>query len=148
MAILDAEVMFSNRQAITATGPSSNIWDSGPYGRAVGDSGNPVYDLGNSNVELLIQVVAAFNNLTSLRVDYQVSNDPSFVAGVDTISTETKTLAGNGLVAGARFNPVKVPRRSNKRYHRLLYTVTGTAPTQGAITAAAVDGDNAWFFQK
>ena len=146
MAILDAEVMFSNRQAITATAPSANIWDSGPYGRAVGDSGNPVYDVGNSDVELLIQVVASFNNLTSLRVDYQVSNDPSFATGTDTISTETRTLAGGQLAAGERFGPVRVPRRAGKRYHRLLYTVTGTAPTQGAITAAAVDGDSAWFF--
>lgn len=146
MAILDAEVMFSNRQAITATGFSSNIWDSGPYGRAVGDSGNPIYDIGKSNVELQIQVVATFNNLTSLTVEYQVSNDPAFASGVDTISTEAKPLAQ--LVAGARFNPTKVPRNATKRYHRLRYVVTGTAPTQGAITAAATAGDSAGWFQK
>ena len=146
MAILDAEVMFSNRQAITATAVSSNIWDSGPYGRAVGDSGNPVYDIGNSDVELLIQVVAGFDALTSLTVEYQVSNDPSFATGVETLSTETKVLAD--LTAGARFNPTRVPRKAGKRYHRLNYVVAGIAPTQGAITAAAVDGDSRGWFAK
>ena len=143
MAIMDAEVMFSNRQAITATGASTNVWDSGPYGRPTVAGAPEDWDIGNSDVDFIIQVVAPFNNLTSLRVDWQVSDDPDFGSGVDTISTDTKTLAN--LKAGARFAPFKLPRRSAKRYHRLMYTVVGTAPTQGAITAAAATADNAWF---
>lgn len=145
MAILDAEVMFSDRQAITATGPSTNIWDSGPYGRPVGPAYPQMSDAGKSDIALLVQVVAPFNNLTSLQVDYQVSNDPAFGSGVETLSTQTKVLAD--LKAGSRFNPYRIPRGHGKRYARLLYTVTGTtAPTQGAITAAAIwSEDSSWF---
>lgn len=144
MAILDAEVMFSNRQAITATAPSTNVWDSGPYGRPMIPGAPEDWDIGNSDVDFIIQVVAPFNNLTSLRVDWQTSNDPAFGTGVDTLSTQTKLLAEINK-AGARFAPFNLPRGSTKRYHRLLYTVTGTAPTQGAVTAAAATADNAWF---
>lgn len=144
MAILDAEVMFSDRQAITATAPSTNVWDSGPYGRPVGPAYPQMLDAGKSDTDLLVQVVAPFNNLTSLQVDYQVSNDPAFGSGVDTLSTQTKVLAD--LKAGSRFQPFRIPRGHAKRYARLLYTVVGTAPTQGAVTAAANwSGDSSWF---
>lgn len=145
MAILDAEVMFSDRQAITATAVSTNIWDSGPYGRAVGSAYPMLADAGKSTTTLLVQVVAAFNNLTSLRVDYQTSDDPTFATGVTVLSSATKTLAE--LTAGARFAPFVIPR-GHKRYARLSYTVTGTAPTQGAITAAASWSDDASWFGK
>lgn len=144
MAILDAEVMFSDRQAITATGPSTNIWDAGPYGRPVGPDYPQFADPGKSDTTLIIQVVAGFDGLTSLRVDYQTSDDPTFSTGVDTLSSQTKVLAD--LTAGARFEPTRIPRGHTKRYARLLYTVTGTAPTQGAITAAASwSDDTSWF---
>lgn len=143
MAIMDAEVMFSNRQAITATGASTNIWDSGPYGRPVIPGAPTDWDVGVSDIDFIVQVVAAFNNLTSLAVAWQTSDDPAFGSGVVTLSTETKVLAD--LKAGARFQPFKLPRSATKRYHRLMYTVVGTAPTQGAVTAAAATADNAWF---
>ena len=144
MAILDAEVMFSDRQAITATAPSTNIWDAGPYGRPVGPAYPQFADPGKSDTTLIIQVVEDFDELTSLRVDYQTCDDPSFASDVDTLSTQTKVLAD--LTAGARFEPTRIPRSHTKRYARLLYTVTGTTPTQGAITAAASwSDDTSWF---
>jgi len=139
--LLDNQSIFSDAQAITATAASTNSIDLGAVGITGYGKHQLVRDLGKSgHIPLLIQVVEAFDNLTSLKIDIQVDDNSSF-SSAKTVQSETVLLAD--LVAG-RISPMdKLPRGIDERYLRLYFTVTGTAPTAGKITAgivAAVDG--------
>ena len=126
--ILDNQTLFSNAQAITADAGSTNQIDLSPLGASI------IRDIGpGSQVPLFIQVVEAFNDLTSLTVSVQVDNDRSFGSPTTVVSTAAIPLAS--LVAGYKFNLDFVPRLTNERYMRVYYDVTGTAPTTGKITA-------------
>lgn len=137
--ILDSTNLFSDAQAITATAASTNIIDLGATGRVVGGSSNLVRDIGAGKpVPIRIQVVEAFNNLTTLTVALQVDDNSAF-SSAKTVETVAVPLADLGL--GAFVNEIYyVPRGTDERYARLNYTVTGTAPTLGKITAAFVAG--------
>ncbi len=126
--ILDNQTLLSDAQAITADAGSTNQIDLSPRASGV------IRDIGpGQNVPLLIQVVEAFNNLTSLVVSVQVDEDSAFGSPTTVVSTAAIPLAQ--LVAGYAFNLAYVPRLSNERYMRLFYDITGTAPTTGKITA-------------
>lgn len=126
--ILDNQTLLSDAQAITADAGSTNQIDLSPRASGV------IRDIGpGQNVPLLIQVVEAFNNLTSLVVSVQVDEDSAFGSPTTVVSTAAIPLAQ--LVAGYAFNLDYVPRLSNERYMRLFYDITGTAPTTGKITA-------------
>lgn len=126
--ILDRQTLMSDRQAITATAGSTDQIDLSP--RATG----LIRDIGpGKNLPLFIQVVENFNNLTSLTVSLQVDEDSAFGSAKTVAVTPAIPLAQ--LVAGYKFNMDYVPRGSDERYMRLLYTVAGTAPTTGRITA-------------
>lgn len=120
--LLDNEAKFSAAQAITANAASTNV---------VKFSGEPAF---GTPVPLLIQVVQAFNNLTSLKVAVQTATDSAFTTPVE-LASYTLNLAD--LKAGATF-PINQLPKGNLGYIRLYYTVTGTAPTLGAITAGVV----------
>ena len=132
--ILDSQNMFSDAQAITATAASTNSIDLGATGTVIGASAALVRDIGKGKpLPLLVQVVEAFNNLTSLQVEIQVDDNSSF-SSPRTVDTQTIALAG--LTLGAKFDGMRfVPPGTNERYVRLNYTVVGTAPTAGKITA-------------
>lgn len=126
---LDSQALFSDAQAITATAASTNVVElSKPNGKftevAFGKA-----------VPLLIQVVEDFNNLTSLKVGIQTDDNAAF-SSAKTLAEATLLLAD--LKAGAKFPIIEVPA-GNEGYMRLYYTVTGTAPTTGKITAGIVD---------
>ena len=71
--ILDNQTLLSNAQAIVATAGSTNQIDLSPRGAGI------VNDIGNGNqVPIMIQVVEAFNTLTSLTVSLQVDEDSAF----------------------------------------------------------------------
>jgi hypothetical protein len=123
MSILDRMNLFSNDQAITASAASTDVLDL----RAVADVG------AGEPVEVLIQVVESFSDLTSLTATLQTAADEAFTSPVQ-LTAATLPLAG--LTAGARFPITTVPRGS-LRYLRLYYTVAGSAPTTGKITAGA-----------
>ena len=134
--IFDYKGLISSAQAITASAASTNIIDLGPIKNA-----SYPRDIGNGDeVAFLIQVVEIFNNLTSLQVDLQTSDDSTFATGVTTVWSKTVTLASGLLVPGYKFNNSDIEPGLNKRYMRLYYTVTGTAPTTGKITAGVVMG--------
>lgn len=137
--IYDSTELFSDKQAITATGASTNVWDTGATGTVYGAATALRRDMGKgTEVELGIRVVQSFNNLTSLTISYQVADDAAFTTNVTTvISSPAYTLAQ--LAAGAvHVLPDQIPVGADRRYHRLLYTVAGTAPTLGQITAGVV----------
>jgi hypothetical protein len=124
MTVIDRVTLFSNDQAITGSAESTDTLDL----RVDADIG------AGTPIRLLIQPTASFNNLDSLGVAVQVPN--SFAFGSPETVLETSLPLAN-LVAGRRF-PIDAVPRGMKRYMRLYYTVTGTNPSAGTITAAAV----------
>lgn len=131
--IFDELTLLSDRQAITATARSTNVIDLGAstIKRDVGK--------GVRRIPIRIQVVEPFNNLTSLTVALQVSNDPTFATGVKTVWSHTAVAAD--LVAGYVVVPEHVTRGTDLRYMSLNYTVAGTAPTTGRVTAGITMGN-------
>jgi hypothetical protein len=121
MSILDRLNLFSNDQAITATAASTDIIDLGSAPRDVG-AGEPV--------TVLVEIVQAFDALTSLTVALQTSATENFASPVQLAAT---TLALSALTLGAKFSLDHLPG-GTLRYIRLYYTVTGSAPTVGKVT--------------
>jgi hypothetical protein len=121
MSILDRLNLFSNDQAITASTASTDVVDLGS-----------VRDVGAGETStVLVLVTEAFNNLTDLTVAMQTSTTENFASPVQ-LTAATLPLAS--LTVSTRFPITTVPR-GVLRYVRLYYTVTGTAPTTGRITA-------------
>ena len=123
--ILDEQGLFSNNQKVTASVASENVLD---LGKREVSFGTPV--------ELFIQVVEDFNNLTTLDIKVQTSADEEFTDAEDLIE-QAMTLAElkQGTVSAIKFLP-----KGNLGYMRLFYTVNGSAPTKGKIVAGIVDG--------
>ncbi|MCI8008503.1 Bbp16 family capsid cement protein [Klebsiella pneumoniae] len=124
--LLDQQALFSAAQAITATAASTNVIDTGSN-KDVGKYGD---------IPLLIQVVEGFNNLTSLTVTVQTDDNSAFSSAADVLSM-TINLAS--LVLGYKSPVITLPMKM-ERYIRLNYTVTGTAPTTGKVTAGITGG--------
>ncbi len=124
--LLDQQALFSAAQAITATAASTNVIDTGSN-KDVGKYGD---------IPLLIQVVEGFNNLTSLTVTVQTDDNSAFSSAADVLSM-TSPLAS--LVLGYKSPVITLPMKM-ERYIRLNYTVTGTAPTTGKVTAGITGG--------
>lgn len=136
--ILSAQQLFSDDQAITATAVSTNVIDLGTPGTPYG--GNPLnQDIGKgAAVPVLIQVTEAFDNLTSLTVSLEVSAN-SDLSSSTVLNTEVITLAN--LKPGKQTFMQYLPNGVDARYLGVRYTVTGTAPTAGAITAGISMGN-------
>ncbi|EMV0165545.1 hypothetical protein NUBL9661_17090 [Klebsiella pneumoniae] len=124
--LLDQQALFSAAQAITATAASTNVIDTGSN-KDVGKYGD---------IPLLIQVVEGFNNLTSLTVTVQTDDNPAFSSAADVLSM---TIPLASLVLGYKSPVITLPMKM-ERYIRLNYTVTGTAPTTGKVTAGITGG--------
>ena len=119
--ILDADLLFSNKQAVTATAESTNTLDLGVAGDAIGQ-------------ELTIHVVVdtAFATLTSLTVSLETSANNSDWTTV----LSGPAIARASLTKGASIFCVRVPQGLS-RYVRMKYTVGGSNATAGKVTAFA-----------
>ncbi|MCY1981090.1 hypothetical protein OW789_08915 [Klebsiella pneumoniae] len=124
--LLDQQALFSAAQAITATAASTNVIDTGSN-KDVGKYGD---------IPLLIQVVEGFNNLTSLTVTVQTDDNSAFSSAADVLSM---TIPLASLVLGYKSPVITLPMKM-ERYIRLNYTVTGTSPTTGKVTAGITGG--------
>ena len=124
--LLDQQALFSAAQAITATAASTNVIDTGSN-KDVGKYGD---------IPLLIQVVEGFSNLTSLTVTVQTDDNSAFSSAADVLSM---TIPLASLVLGYKSPVITLPMKM-ERYIRLNYTVTGTAPTTGKVTAGIIGG--------
>ncbi|MGE4416815.1 MAG: Bbp16 family capsid cement protein [Marinobacterium sp.] len=120
---MDKQQMFSEDQAVTASAASTNVIDLGSA------------DAGRSSMEVFARVSEAFNNLTSLGVKLQTATDAAFTTPVDLPAQETDLLAA--LTLNKEIFKAKLPQGC-LRYVRLYFTVTGTAPTTGKITAGII----------
>lgn len=134
--ILSAQQLFSDDQAITATARSTNVIDLGVAGSPFG--GNQLnQDIGKgAGVPILIQVTEAFNNATSVTIAIETG-------AADTLGTVviSKTVLLADLAAGYQFPVQILPNEIDERYLGVRYTVTGTAPTTGQITAGISMGN-------
>lgn len=122
--ILDEQNIFSDNQKITASCESTNVLNFGKRELAFG-----------TPVELFIQASETFNNLTSLTISVQTSDDEAFSAPVDLIE---QTMLLDELKAGS-VSTIKFLPKGNLGFMRLYYTVAGTQPTTGKIVAGIVD---------
>ena len=138
--IMDRTLLFSDGQAVTATAPSTNVVDLGATGTVYGASAPVVRDIGHGNdVELAVSVTQSFNNLTSLTISIETDDNAAFSSATTVYTSPAYTLAQ--LATGAKYLlPDTLPAGVNERYVRLLYTVSGIAPTTGKITAGVVAG--------
>jgi hypothetical protein len=137
--ILNAQELFSNDQAITATALSTNVIDLGlpqtPYGgkKAVNR------DIGKGTpIPILIQVTSDFATLTSLAITIEVS------ANVDMSSSvvlSSQTIAVAALKKGKKTSVQVVPNDADRRYMAIRYTVAGSNATAGTITAGISMGN-------
>ena len=136
--IFDRQNQFSDRQAITATAVSTDVIDFG-VAQTPKHAANAISrDIGKGRKpEIRIQVVEAFNNLTSLTVEVQTDDNEAF-SSAKVVMDMVVPLAQ--LTRGAVLLPDVFPRGIDERYMRLRYVVAGTAPTLGRVTAGLVFG--------
>ncbi|WP_461521164.1 Bbp16 family capsid cement protein [Porticoccus sp.] len=134
--ILSAEQLFSDDQAVTATARSTNVIDIGVPGTPFG--GNQLNgDIGKgAGIPILIQVTEAFNNATS--VDIAIETGATDSLGTVVIN---KTVLLADLVQGYQFPVQVLPNEIDEQFLGVRYTVTGTAPTTGKITAGISMGN-------
>lgn len=140
--IYDTQSLFSDAQAVTATAASTNVIDLGVPGTPMHAAGAITQDVGRGReIPIRVQVVEAFNNLTTLTIAVQIDTVENF-ASPKTVMTIAVPLAS--LAAGYVLPVQYLPLGTNEQFVRLNYTVTGTAPTTGKITAGLVFGNENW----
>lgn len=124
--LFDKKLLMSQAQVITATAASTDVIDRGDV-KDVGRAGD---------IPLCVQVVEAFNTLTSLTIELQTDDNSAF-SSPRALSTHVVPLAD--LKLGYQIPVITLPQKT-ERYLRFNYTVTGTAPTLGKVTAGVVAG--------
>lgn len=136
--IFDAQALFSDGQAITATAASTNTIDLGAPGTPYGSSSALVRDIGKGcEIPISVSLTEAFNNLTSLTISVETDDNSGFSSAATVFTTTAIPLAS--LTLGYVLKQlVEIPEGTNERYVRLKYTVVGTAPTTGKVTAGIV----------
>ncbi|EPV6100130.1 Bbp16 family capsid cement protein [Escherichia coli] len=137
--ILDKLLMFSEKQAVTATAPSTDVIDLGPIDGTVRDIGvgEPLEWIVN------VDTTATAAGASTVNVNLQTSPDNS----TWTTIASSGDLALAALTAGKRIVSQKVPQ-GVQRYLRLNYAVTTGPLTAGAFTSGIlldVDGNNRYY---
>lgn len=137
--IFSAQQLFSDDQAVTATAISENVIDLGVAGTPYDAAAALNQDVGKGTpIPILIQVTSAFNTLTSLTVTVEVSAAAGLTSPV-VLAEETILLAD--LIAGKQTFMQVLPNGADLRYLGVRYTVNGTDPTVGNITAGVTMGN-------
>lgn len=117
--LMDNTLVFSDGQKITATAASTNKVDQ----LAAGDAFAALW--------LVVDVKQAFDKLTSLTIGIETDDVAAFTSKKELAAV---TVALANLTADANVVKMRLPLGC-KRYIRLNYTVTGTAPTAGSVKA-------------
>ena len=121
MPLVDAILIFSDEQAITATAASTNVIDFGEVNPNLG-AGTPLI--------INFIITEEFATLTSLQISLQHG-------ATSTPATELVNLpaiAAANLTKGAYIPEIMIPSQ-HLRYMRLYYTVAGSNATAGKIFA-------------
>ena len=134
--ILNKNLILSEAQAITATAISQNVIQWPTNGIMYGDAAATPRNLGPGNpMPILLQVVEAFNTLTSLTITLETSAAADLSSSTVLASSGAIPLAT--LIIGHRPSFLRYfPDATLLAFIGLRYTVTGTNPTLGKITAA------------
>ncbi len=135
--ILSIDEIFSDAQAITTTTISTNVIDLGAAGTPY-DAKAPVnHDVGDGTmVPFLAQVVADFNNATSITVALETGSTTTLGT---VVLQQTIPLAQ--LKAGKQLSFQYLPHDLTERYLGVRYTVKGAAPSVGAFTSGITMGN-------
>ncbi len=126
---LDRENSFQPHtapQVLTATGVSTDTIDLGANPRDIGVDGE---------MELIVQVVAAFAGGTSLQPVLQTATDVAMTSPISLVTGPVIPLAS--LTAGAQFSLGKVPAGA-LRALRMNYVIAGTMSGGGSIRSFLV----------
>lgn len=133
--ILDKTLTFSENQAITATAISTNVIEFPDNGTVIYEAAAIPRDLGPGNeLPLLIQVTESFNTLTSLTITLESSAAAGLTSS--TVHWTSGAIPLASLVAGYKAKIRIMPDGVLGKYLGLRYTVAGTNPTTGKVTAA------------
>ncbi len=119
---LDNKLLYSKEQKVQNSSTSGACYTGNMQGA-------------KNSLELFFAVVEAFDNLTELSIDLESANDKDFNDKIDHGSLGVLLL--EDLQGGEIHFAVRLPKDC-KNYTRLVYTVVGTAPTKGQITAGYV----------
>jgi hypothetical protein len=136
--LLSAEQLFSDSQALTATGASTNIIDLGATGTVLNAPAALVRDIGKGNpIPIIVNLdVAAGGTTPTLDIAVQIDTTDAF-SSATTVAT-AEQVAG-GAAGDSVYLDVYLPEGTNERYLRLNYTLGGTTPTY-TLTAGIVAG--------
>ena len=125
--ILSKEQAFSEAQALTASGASTNIIDLGAPGTVLGAPAALVRDIGKGRpVPIVIQMTAAAGGTSPTLVAALQMDTTSAFSSATTVAT-TGTIAGGA--AGDRVPLYWLVEGITERYIRMYYTLAGTSPT-------------------
>jgi hypothetical protein len=121
-------MIFSDSQAITASADATNVIDT--------QSTPTLKDLGQKDLFVRLIVTEAFNTLTSLTIECKSDS----TTNLDTSETVhvSKSVALAALTLGAEFSLTLPVGQDYERYLGMEYTVVGSNPTTGKITAILV----------
>ncbi len=130
--------MFSDGQAVTANGASTNVIDLGATGTVLNAPAALVRDIGKGNpIEIVIQIDAAAGGTNpTLNAAIQVDDNEGF-------SSPTTVASGDlvGTAAGSQVSLYYMPQNVNERYVRLNYTVGGTSTVYAVSAFVALAAD-------
>lgn len=141
--LIDLQATFSGTTAVdgtkTAQGPitatqiSTNVIDVRSVSGlpALADEG-----IDGTDLYLVVKVIQAFNNLTSLTITLE--SDSTANLATAPVVHYSKTILLAALTAGAEVVRVQMPSDDYKRFVGVRYTVTGTAPAAGTVLAFMV----------
>jgi len=122
MAILDAQTLLSDAQAITADAVSTNTYDAGAT--------TPQRDIGGGEPLAVVITVDVAADATTGDETYSFEVIQSAAANLGTPDVLIdRTVAAADLYAGAQVVIPLPPGAQTKRYLGLNYNVGGTTPT-------------------
>lgn len=135
--ILSNESLFSDKQAIkAATSLSTNVIDLGEKGTPYGGVAPLEGDLGpGTPIPVSVRINETFNYLTSLKIALEVGATASL--GTEVLAV---TLPRAALTAGSQLPVLFLPPGTKGRYLGVRYTVMGSVPTTGKVTAGLTMG--------
>ena len=134
--LFSEQLLFSDKQAITADAVSTNVIDMSAISPVLASR----FDMGvGVIIPILIQVVAGFtSSANTLIVSIETDDNEGFSSGKIVLSTPAKP-ASEMTTAGFIFPINYVPRTMNERYMRLNYNVSANLAV-GRITAGIILG--------
>jgi len=143
--IFDKTLLLSNKQAITVTGPSTNVIDLLPTGKVFGANAPLKRNLGiGPMVPFLIQCTQDFAAAGAATLTIEMQTDDNEAFSSPSVVWNSGAIALADLKAGENLGLVNyLPKGRNgrgvtERYFRLVYTVATGPFTAGAIMAGVV----------